>query len=78
MKIQDAKFKKEFAGEYRIEGTYNGTEVAIKATRQDNGTFAWTAYVDGYYVDGDRGWTLTYLKQIVRLSPQDFFAEFVK
>jgi|TARA_R100000479_G_scaffold106722_1_gene53503 hypothetical protein len=75
MNIQDAKFKKQFAGEYRIEGTFKGREVAIQASRQDNGEFSWTAYVDGFYVDGDRGWTLGYLKQIVRLSPQDFFTE---
>jgi hypothetical protein len=73
MEIQEAKFKKQFAGEYRIEGTYKGREVAIEASRQDNGDFSFRTYVDGFYVDGDRGWTLTYLKQIVRLSPQDFF-----
>jgi len=77
MNIQEAKFKKLFAGEYRIEGTYKGRDVAIEASRQENGRFGFSTYIDGVYVDGDRGWTLAYLKQIVRLSPQDFFGAFL-
>ena len=74
MNIQDAKFKKKFAGEYKIEGTYQGMEVSITASRRDSGDFSWTSYVSGMYNDGDQGITLGYLKQLVNRAPECFFS----